>query len=173
VAKNIKMKTSADIKNEINEISPFLSQLKKENAFQASDDYFNSLADRIQQKVNTESKAQKSFNIFTYFNPSKWAAAAALIIILSIPTIYYYHFHYNQKISIAKNSTIYWDEVLNENNAVIDKMDENMLVEVLASENPDYNANIKKAVNAENKNIQQDLSNYIDTKYNNDVFNEL
>jgi hypothetical protein len=63
---------------------------------------------------------------------------------------------------------------LNENNAIIDKMDENMLVEILANENPDYNANLKKAVNVENKNIQQDLSNYIDTKYNNnDIFNEL
>jgi hypothetical protein len=167
------MKTSADIKNEINEISPFLSELKKENSFQASDDYFNSLTDRLQQKIHNESKVQKTFHLFTYYKQSKWAAAATLILILSIPTFYYYHFHHNQKISLAKNNTIYWDEILNENNAVIDKMDENLLVEVLANENPDYKGNVKKAINIENKNIQEDLSNYVDSKYNNDVFNEL
>jgi hypothetical protein len=168
------MKNSEDIFNEIKEISPYLANLRKENSFYASDEYFDKLSSRIQQKIINETKSQKTFRLLSYFKRPKWAAVASLVVILSISVIYYYNHKHNQLQSLVDNKTIYWDEILNENNAIIDKMDENMLVEILANENPDYNANLKKAVNVENKNIQQDLSNYIDTKYNNnDIFNEL
>ncbi|MCX6230874.1 MAG: hypothetical protein NTZ33_04965 [Bacteroidetes bacterium] len=167
------MKNSEDIFNEIREISPYLAGLKKENSFQASDEYFDGLSSRIQQKISAEKKEVKTFSLLSYFKQPQWAVAASLMIILSISVVYYYNHKHNQPQSLAENSNIYWDEILNDNNTIIDRIDENMLVDMLANESNSTNFQFKNTINKADKAVLEDVSNYVDSKYNNDVFNEL
>lgn len=46
-----------DINKELNELSPFLSSLKKEEPFKTPKFYFDTLADRVMEQVKTETQA--------------------------------------------------------------------------------------------------------------------
>ncbi len=159
------MKPSENILNEIKEMAPTLSNIKKENVFCASDQYFDELTTKIQQKISTEKKESKTINLLSYFQKPQFAIAASLIVILCISVFYFNQSKTNQ--ALAQNNTIYWDEILNDNSTVVDKIDEILLVEVLASEMAVNNTN------QPNKAALDEASEYIESEYSNDVFTEL
>ena len=156
------MENSENILNEIKEIAPTLSKIKKENAFYASDQYFEELSENIQQKISGE---KKTINLLSYFQKPQFAIAASLIVILCISVFYFNQSKTNK--TLAQNNTIYWDEILNENSTVVDRIDENLLVEVLASEIT------TNSINQPNKTALEEASEYIESEYNNDIFTEL
>ncbi len=162
---NLKMENPENILHEIKEMAPTLSKIKKENAFYASDQYFEELSGKIQQKISEKKKTGKTIHLISYFQKPQFAIAASLIVIISI-SIFYFNKSKTDK-SIAQNNTIYWDEILNENNTIVDKIDENLLVEVLESEIA------SNSINQPNNTALEEASEYVDTEYNNDIFTEL
>lgn len=159
------MENSENILHELKEIAPTLSNIKKKNVFYASDQYFEELSGNIQQKISEKKKKRKTINLISYFQKPQFAIAASLIIIISI-SIFYFNNSKTDK-SIAQNNTIYWDEVLNENNTIVDKIDENLLVEVLESEIA------SNSINQPNNTALEEASEYVEAEYNNDIFTEL
>jgi len=165
------MKNSDNILNEIKELAPKLSTIKKENAFYASDDYFEALSAKIQHKISDEQKTKKTIHLFNYFKQPQFAIAASIIIILVVSSVFYTQHTSNQKLSM--NNSIYWDEILNENTTIIDKMDEALLVEVLTNETTKNINSQTNTINQPNQSTLDEVSDDIESAYNNDVFNEL
>ncbi|MFZ4398783.1 MAG: hypothetical protein ACOYO1_02020 [Bacteroidales bacterium] len=165
------MQNSNNISDEIIEMAPFLSNIKKENSFQASDQYFDALSSKIQLKITKKKTSKTTVSIFSLFQKPQFAIAASFLVILSISLIYFYP--NNSKKVLAQNNTIYWDEILNENNNLVDKIDEALLVEVLSNE-------VNTKANHEKDNITHsiqttldEVSDEVESAYNNDIFNEL
>ncbi len=160
------MKNSENILNEIKEMAPTLSGIKKSNSFHASDQYFDELSVKIQQKITTEKKENKTIKLLSYFQKPQFAIAASLFVILCISAVYFYQNKHNQV--LAQNNTIYWDEILNENNTVADKIDEALLVETLIDEGI-----TESDISQLTKVALDEVLEYIESEYSNDVFYEL
>jgi len=57
-----------------------LSNKKKDHPFKVPEDYFENLADRVQERINTE-KSSKENKIFPVLKPYLWMAASILGIV--------------------------------------------------------------------------------------------
>ncbi|NVN94107.1 MAG: hypothetical protein HXX18_02365 [Bacteroidetes bacterium] len=165
------MENSENILNEIKEMAPTLSQIKRENPFHSSDEYFEELSANIHQKITEKKKASKTINLLSYLQKPQFAIAASLIVIISI-SLFYFNQSKTDK-SIAQNNTIYWDEILNENNTVVDKIDESLLVEELTNEIALTDNHKKNNINQATEKIIDEASSYVESEYSNDIFNEL
>jgi len=95
------MKKKNEIKDELKGLSPFLSEIKKENAFKVPKDYFKTLPDDVLKQVqvtsNTteQSTTQSSWldwlieNIAVLFQP-KYAVGFATALILIVASVYFF-----------------------------------------------------------------------------------
>ncbi len=165
------MENSENILNEIKKMAPTLSNIKKENSFYASDQYFDALSVHLQQKISTKHKENYTLHLMSYFLKPQFAIAASLILILSVGTLYFYQTKSTQ--SIAQNNTIYWDEILNDNSTVYDKLDEALLIEVLTNEATTYNNHKTNKVHQPIENTIDEVADEIESSYSNDIFNDL
>lgn len=152
------MEKKYNILNEFEELTPKLSEIKKENAFSVPEQYFEEFSAKLITKLNVNKDKKKKLNIVYFLQQTQYAIAASLIIVLMISGVYFYR---TKTIQTAQNNNVYWDEVLNDN-TIIDKVDESLLVETYIEET------------TTNKDISEDeITDYIDNEYNNDIFNEL
>lgn len=165
------MKISENISDEVKEIAPLLSTIKKDNYFNTPDQYFDELASTIQQKIQKDKN--QSFDLLKYLHKPQFALAASFFVLICISAFYFFQYNHNNNHLIAQNTSIYWDDILNENNAIVDKLDEALLVETLATEVILNNNQPINTINQPNQNTLDEVSDYIDSKYNNDIFNEL
>ena len=163
------MNKSENILNELKEIAPTLSGMKKDNPFYTSDAYFDALSSTIQQKISSNKDERKTLHILHFLQKPQYAAAASLVVIFIISFVYFNQHKTNH--ALAQSNTIYWDEILNENNTTIDKIDEALLVETLANEMAMNHIN--KVANHPLQTTLDEVSEEVESAYNNDVFNEL
>ena len=94
------MKKKNEIKDELNKLSPFLSDIKKKDSFKVPKNYFNSLPDKIlEQVLVTTENPEKSIaqpnwldslieNIAVLFQP-RYAVGLATVMILVIAAVYF------------------------------------------------------------------------------------
>ncbi len=94
------MKKKNEIKDELKKLSPFLSDIKKEDSFKVPKNYFKSLPDKILEQVRvTTETSEKSITqanwldrLFEYisvlFQP-KYAVGLATAMILVVASVYY------------------------------------------------------------------------------------
>ncbi len=163
------MNKSENILNELKEIAPTLSGIKKNNPFHTSDEYFDMLNSKIQQKISNNKAERKTLHLLSFLQKPQYAVAASLVVIFIISFVYIHQHKTNH--ALAQNNTIYWDEILNENNTTIDKIDETLLVETLANEMTTNHIN--KIANQPLQTTIDEVSEEVESAYNNDVFNEL
>jgi hypothetical protein len=138
------MKKNNEIKDELKKLSPFLSDIKKENAFKVPKDYFKSLPDKVLDQIqvskNTTEQisAQASWidrlieNIAVLFQP-RYAIGFATALILIVAAIYI-----NQKpVNQLNGSSNLVSQYVEEN---IDEFDAEMLWEASVFESEEnYN----------------------------------
>ncbi|MEI6696704.1 MAG: hypothetical protein WCO13_11605 [Bacteroidota bacterium] len=163
------MNKSENILNELKEIAPTLSGMKKGNPFYTSDAYFDALSSNIQQKISSNKNERKNLHMLSFLQKPQYAVAASLVVIFIISIVYFNQPKTNH--ALAQSNTIYWDEILNESNSTIDKMDEALLVETLANEMTTNHINM--AANQPLQTTIDEVSEEVESAYNNDVFNEL
>jgi hypothetical protein len=165
------MQHSDKLSDEIKEMAPFLSSIKKDNPFHTSDLYFDELSSKIQQKITEQKTPKVTVTLFNLIQKPQFAIAATFLVILTVSLVYFYQNNTNK--ALAQTNTIYWDEILNENNSLVDKIDETLLVEVLSNE---ATAKVNPEKNNMNPSFQttlDEVSDEVESAYNNDIFNEL
>ena len=93
------MKKKNEINDELKNLSPFLSDIKKENAFKVPENYFKTLPDKVLEQVQTttstsEERAtqpgwmERLVEIIAVLFQPKYAAGFATALILVIATVY-------------------------------------------------------------------------------------
>ena len=95
------MKKKNEIKDELEKLSPFLSKIKKENAFKVPKNYFNSLPDEVLKQVQVTSNATEQTtipssnwldrlveNIAVLFQP-RYAVGFATALVLIVAAVYF------------------------------------------------------------------------------------
>ncbi len=92
------MNKKNEIKDELKNLSPFLSEIKKKDSFKVPKNYFKSLPDNVLDQVRITNEASKSVtqanwldrlieNIAILFQP-KYAVGFATVLILVVATVY-------------------------------------------------------------------------------------
>ena len=95
------MKKKNEIKDELEKLSPFLSEIKKENAFKVPKNYFNSLSEEVLKQVQVTSNSTEQTttastswldrlieNIAVLFQP-RYAVGFATALILVVAAFYF------------------------------------------------------------------------------------
>jgi hypothetical protein len=94
------MNKKNEINDELKKLSPFLSEIKKENVFKVPENYFKTLPDKVLEQIQTTTNTSEERatqpgwmerlieNIAVLFQP-KYAAGFATALILVIATVYF------------------------------------------------------------------------------------
>lgn len=161
------MENKNNILIEIEKLAPNFSEIKKENDFGTPDQYFDELSSKIQNRIINQNSQKKTLVFLQLIHKPQYAVAAFLVVIFI--GVYFFR---NKTTQTAQNNTVYWDEILNDN-TIIDKVDESLLVEAYIEESHNQILKEKKNIKDQNNISEEDLSDYVEKEYSNDIFNEL
>ncbi len=162
------MESKNNISAEIEKMAPKLSAIPKDADFATPDQYFDNLAIKIQQKTYNKSAVSSAFFRSKFFQYPQYAVAASFTVMLIAAASYFYT---NKSNNTLSSNTIFWDEILN-SELIIEKIDEALLVETYIKESNGIPDNEKKPKIHSNAS-SEDISEYVESEYNNDIFNEL
>jgi hypothetical protein len=93
------MNNKKEIKDELEKLSPFLSEIKKENAFEVPENYFKSLPDKVLEQIQVSKNTTKQSedqagwidrlieNIVLLFQP-KYAVGFATALVFVVASVY-------------------------------------------------------------------------------------
>jgi len=127
------MKYNLDEFDNLDELAPGLSKIKKENPFRVPDGYFDKLPNIIQEKIikpNTVSVWEQFFLLMKQPKYSVSLAVATMAIVLALFIFVKPDVHEDEFLS---DITI--EDILRENPELIYSMDKSLIIEVLLAEN--------------------------------------
>ena len=162
------MENKDNILIEIEEMAANLSKIKKENVFGTPNQYFEELSSNVQKKINVSSRESRLIKVIHLFQQPQYSVAATLIVIFLISGIYLYK---NKQEQYSQHKNIYWDEILNDN-TIVDKVDETLLVEAYINESEAVMRVVEDVVNQSDMS-EEELSDFFDKEYVNDIFIEM
>ncbi len=156
-----KMKYNLDELDNLDELAPGLSKIKKENPFRVPDGYFDKLPNIIREKIikpNTVSVWEQFFLLLKQPKYSMSLAVATMAIVLAL---FVFVKPDGQEDQFLSDITI--EDILRENPELIYSIDESLIIEVLLAENGEdirdyYDYNIKSDTSISDDEIIDYLS---------------
>ncbi len=155
-----KLKYKPDENNNLQELAPEFSKIKKENSFKVPDGYFDSLPMKIQEKVSEPKTISIWEQLSIIIRQPKYSVsfvfATTLII---VPLIIFIKPEVQQSLYL---SDITIEDVLRGNPELIYNLDESDIIEIMLAEvskdDPDY---IDNNVKSDSSITDEDIINYL------------
>lgn len=149
-----------EIRRELESISPILSGLPRTNAFKVEDDYFDKLPMVVMDHIHAR-KAKSRLDLSWLLQP-KWAVTMAVCMIAVIfgSFLLVRNINMDKSMPVAEVQRLLDEPVTNEN--VIDNVDADDMVEVLASNEAEQNNNQNLKKSADKKAMEDYILDNID-----------
>jgi hypothetical protein len=122
--------------DELKDLAPKLSEIKKVNSFKVPENYFEGLSQNIQSKIESEMQIKDKAKVRSIFSRTGLIAslaAASIVIFISM-----YIFLHNQSENPDYFAEITIENILEESPELIEMMDDNLLVEVMFTANESF-----------------------------------
>lgn len=156
-----KMKYNIDEFDNLEELAPGLSKIKKENPFRVPDGYFDKLPMIIQEKITKTKSVSIWEQFFLLLKQPKYSVSLAVATMAIVIALFVFVKPDGQEYQFLSDITI--EDILRENPELIYSMDETLIIEVLLAENGEdiqdyYDYNIKSDTSISDDEIIDYLS---------------
>lgn len=174
-------RTQEDIKKELEDISPFLSKLRKEPAgFSIPDGYFQQLTAEIMEKAGASSEMIPTTTIWykrlpnvlsAFFNSvyRPWVAISAFLIVVTL-TWFFIQKDSNDSNLAFQNSDLTYSDLTQYVHENIDEFDTEMLIKALSKEEDISLLPYLQLSNKETDEVFEELIDEIDIQDLEDLF---